>query len=199
MARVHELGPGSAVVVVDLQNDFADPRGSLYVRGGEELTSPVNELVRQASGAGAFVVYTQDWHPETTPHFAKDGGLWPVHCVAGTWGAQLVPGLVVAGPTVQKGVGGEDGYSGFGVRDVVTNETRPTGLARLLADHGVSRLAVVGLATDYCVKHTALDAVALGFETTVLAGQCRAVELHAGDGAAALEELAGAGVEVVNG
>jgi nicotinamidase/pyrazinamidase len=194
---VHELGPGSALVVVDLQNDFADPRGSLYVRGGEEVVAPVNELVRRASGAGAFVVYTEDWHPESTPHFAKDGGLWPVHCVAGTWGAELVPGLVVAGPAVRTGVGGEDGYSGFGERDVATGETRPTELAALLGDHGVRRVTVVGLATDYCVKYTALDAVALGFETTVLASCCRAVDLHAGDGAAALEQLAGAGVEVL--
>jgi nicotinamidase/pyrazinamidase len=194
---VQELGPGSALVVVDLQNDFADPRGSLYVRGGEELVAPINKLVRRASEAGAFVVYTQDWHPESTPHFAKDGGIWPVHCVAGTWGAELVPGLVVVGPLVRKGTAGEDGYSGFGVRDVLTGATRPTKLAALLADHGVGRVSVVGLATDYCVKYTALDAVTLGFETTVLSSYCRAVELRAGDGAAALEALAAAGVEVL--
>ena len=159
--------------------------------------APINKLVCRASEAGAFVVYTEDWHPESTPHFAKDGGIWPVHCVAGTWGAELVPGLVVAGPSVRTGTTGEDGYSGFGVRDVVTGATQPTELAALLADHGIGRVSLVGLATDYCVKYTALDAVALGFETTVLSSYCRAVELQAGDGAAALEELAAAGVEVL--
>ena len=83
----------TALIVVDLQNDFADPGGSLSVSGGEAIIPAVNAAVRDAADAGALVVATQDWHPETTPHFAKDGGIWPVHCVAGTWGA------VPRGPT----------------------------------------------------------------------------------------------------
>src|ERR1041385_4970375 len=121
-------GPKVALVVVDMQNDFADPAGSLYVRGGEAVVERVNAEIDRAQTAGAIVVYTQDWHPEDTPHFAKDGGVWPVHCVAGTWGAEFHPSLVVAGDTVRKGTGGEDGYSGFHTRDVESDETRSTGL-----------------------------------------------------------------------
>jgi nicotinamidase/pyrazinamidase len=192
-------GPGDALVVVDLQNDFADPLGSLYVRRAEEVVVPISAEVRQALGAGAVVAYTQDWHPTVTPHFAKDGGQWPVHCLAGSWGAQLAFGLEVAGPVVRKGTAGEDGYSGFGVRDPLSGATRPTGLTGLLREKGAQRVVVVGLATDYCVKHTALDALAEGFAVVVLAGLTRAVELLPGDGQAALEELAGAGAEVVPG
>ncbi len=102
----------TALVVVDVQNDFADPRGSLSVRGGEAVVDAVNREIDRARAAGATVAYTQDWHPESTPHFQKDGGVWPVHCVRNTWGAELHPRLVVAGEVVRKGVDGEDGYSG---------------------------------------------------------------------------------------
>lgn len=190
-------GPGSALIVVDLQNDFADPLGSLYVRGGEKVVQPINEEVRRAVEAGATVAYTQDWHPSVTPHFKKDGGIWPVHCIGGSWGAELVPGLVVAGPVVRKGAGGEDGYSGFGVRDPLTGEERPTELAGLLRERGVQHVTVTGLATDYCVKHTVLDALAIGFSAAVLAGFTRPVDLRTGDGAAALEEMEQSGAEVV--
>jgi nicotinamidase/pyrazinamidase len=187
----------AAVVVVDMQNDFADPQGSLHVAGGEDVVAAVNASVEAARAAGAVVVYTQDWHPASTPHFAKDGGIWPVHCVAGTWGASLVAGLTVAGPVVRKGVAGEDGYSGFTVRDPQSGEEQPTQLAALLHDRGVSRVVVVGLATDYCVKATALDAIALGFATTVLTDAVRAVDLQPGDGDRALAELEAAGVDVI--
>jgi len=194
---VASYGPGTALVVVDLQNDFADPQGSLTVAGGLQVVPVVNHEVQEATAAGALVAYTQDWHPPNTPHFAKDGGRWPVHCVRGTWGAQLVPSLVVAGPVVRKGVGGEDGYSGFTVRDPVTGAVTQTQLADLLQERSVAKVVVVGLATDYCVKETALDAVRLGFATSVVAAGVRAVDLAPGDGARALEELAQAGVEVI--
>jgi nicotinamidase/pyrazinamidase len=148
----------SALVVVDMQNDFADPAGTLHVPGGEDVVDVVNEEIDRAVGAGALVVYTQDWHPASTPHFAKDGGILPVHCLAGSWGAQLCPGLEVVGPVVRKGVSGEDGYSDFTVRDPETGAERSTGLAGLLRDRDIERVVVVGLATDYCVKETALDA-----------------------------------------
>lgn len=189
-------GPHAALVVVDMQNDFAGPLGSLYVRGGEELVGPVNTEIRTASKAGALVTYTQDWHPPNTPHFKKDGGLWPVHCVRGSWGAELVTGLAVEGPVVRKGTAGEDGYSGFYGRSLGTQELRPTELDGLLKAHGAQHLVVVGLATDYCVKHTALDALRLGYRVTLLAGMTRAVDLTPGDGSAALQQLAAAGVEV---
>ncbi len=186
--------PRSALVIVDMQNDFADPSGSLSVRGGDELVGSVNAEIIRATSHGAFVVYTQDWHPAVTPHFAKDGGIWPVHCVADSWGAEFHPRLVVAGPSVRKGVGGEDGYSGFTVRDPVTGAETPTGLAALLRSRGIDRVVVAGLALDYCVKATALDSVAAGWATTVPRRLTAAVDLETGDGERAAEELAEAGV-----
>lgn len=186
----------TALVVVDVQNDFADPAGSLFVRGGEEVVSRINDEIQLAATDGAFVVYTQDWHPPSTPHFAKDGGVWPVHCVAETWGAEFHPGLVVAGPSVHKGSDGEDGYSGFTMRDPVSGEDRPTELASLLWEREVTRVVVGGLATDYCVLGTVLDARRLGFDTTVLTGAVAAVELTPGDGDEALLRMAEAGARL---
>ncbi|HEX2235533.1 MAG TPA: isochorismatase family protein [Actinomycetota bacterium] len=186
----------TALIVVDVQNDFADPNGSLYVSGGEEVVPVINEEITRARAAGALVVYTQDWHPDTTPHFAKDGGVWPVHCVRDSWGARLHPGLDVDGATVRKGSGGEDGYSGFTIRHPETGEEWATELADLLRGRGIERVVVVGLATDYCVKETAVDAARLGFDTVVLADAMRAVELEPGDGRRAVEAMAAAGARV---
>ena len=183
----------TALVVVDVQNDFADPTGSLFVQGGDALVARINDELKLATSEGALVVYTQDWHPPSTPHFAKDGGVWPVHCVAGTWGAELHPGLVVAGPSVRKGSNGEDGYSGFTMRDPTTGEDRPTELDGLLQQHAVERVVICGLATDYCVRGTVLDARRLGYETDLLTDAIAAVELAPGDGARALAEMAEAG------
>jgi nicotinamidase/pyrazinamidase len=189
----------TALIVTDVQNDFADPAGSLFVPGGEEIIERINAEVEQATDAGSVVVYTQDWHPPSTPHFDKDGGVWPVHCVVGTWGAELHPRLrVIEGaPIVRKGTGGEDGYSGFTVRDPTSGEEHGTVLEDLLRERGVRRTTVVGLATDYCVKATTLDALAKGFETTVLTDAVRAVERREGDGSRALAELREAGAAVV--
>jgi len=186
----------TALLVVDVQNDFADPKGSLSVRGGADVVPVLNAEARAAREAGAYVAYTQDWHPHDTPHFAKDGGIWPVHCLAGSWGAWFHPDLEVHGPSVHKGSNGEDGYSGFTMRDPVTSRTIPTELEALLREHGIERVVIGGLATDYCVKATALDAVRLGFETTVLDDGIAAVDLGAGDGAAAIDAMRAAGVHL---
>ncbi|HZA39088.1 MAG TPA: isochorismatase family protein [Actinomycetota bacterium] len=191
-----EYGAGTALIVVDVQNDFADPAGSLYVKGGENVVARVNNEIDAAHAAGAPVVYTQDWHPESTPHFAKDGGTWPVHCVGGSWGAEFHPNLKVDGPIVKKGTGGEDGYSGFSVRDPQTGEEAATELEHTLRSTNVENVVVVGLATDYCVKETALDAVSKGFGTTVLRAAVAAVDLEAGDGDRALSALQEAGARV---
>src|SRR4051812_37618113 len=98
----------TALLVVDVQNDFAEPAGSLTVSGGLDVVPVVNAEVAAARGAGAPRVFTQDWHPPSTPHFAKDGGAWPVHCVAGTWGAEFAGGLTIDGPVVRKGTDGQD-------------------------------------------------------------------------------------------
>jgi nicotinamidase/pyrazinamidase len=190
-------GPQVALVVVDLQNDFADPSGSLSVRGGADIVPFVNGEIERALAAGAAVAYTQDWHPAHTPHFAQDGGIWPVHCVQETWGAQLHPDLSVRGPVVRKGIHGEDGYSGFSMRNPTGGIPVPTELDSTLAQGGARRLVVCGLATDYCVKATALDGVRLGYETAVLLEAVRAVDLGARDGDNALDELLAAGVTLV--
>lgn len=187
----------TALIVVDLQNDFADPKGSLYVRGGEDVLAVANREIEAAQAAGATVVYTQDWHPPVTPHFVNAGGIWPVHCVADTWGAEFFPGLTIAGETIRKGVGGEDGYSGFTVLDDRTGEHKATRLDAMLKEHGIRRVVVLGLATDYCVKQTALDALRLGYETSVLNEGVRAVNLQWGDGERALQEIRDAGGSIV--
>lgn len=186
----------TALLVVDVQNDFADPSGTLYVEGSEAVIEFINEQIHAAHDAGATVVYTQDWHPESTPHFEKDGGVWPVHCVAGTPGAEFHPDLDVIDDAVfiRKGEGGEDGYSAFHLRDPVTGEESSTGLREKL--EGIDTVAVVGLAQDYCVKETALDA-ARRYETTLLADCTRPVNLETGDGARAVAEMVEAGVTVV--
>ena len=189
--------PTTALVVVDVQNDFADPDGSLFVAGGRVAVPFINQQIEAAQEASATVVYTRDWHPDTTPHFAKDGGIWPVHCVGDTWGSDFHPDLSVSGPEIKKGTGGEDGYSGFCVCDPETGVTSRTGLEDLLRHAEITDVVVAGLATDYCVKETALDAARLGFATTVLADGIRPVNLNPGDGARAIAEMVAAGVKVV--
>ena len=187
----------TALIVVDVQNDFADPSGSLSVARAGRILPRINHEVEAARDAGGTVVYTQDWHPESTPHFAKDGGIWPVHCVADTWGAELHPDLVVDGEVVRKGSNGEDGYSGFTMRDPVSGTMIPTPLESLLRERAISRVVICGLATDYCVNATALDARRLGFETKVLMNAVAAVNLQPGDGERALTAMADAGAELV--
>jgi nicotinamidase/pyrazinamidase len=186
----------TALLVVDVQNDFSDPAGSLYVRGGEEIVPVLNVEIGRAAGAGALVVYTQDWHPPRTPHFAPDGGPWPVHCVADTWGAAFHPDLDVVGPSIRKGTSGEDGYSGFTMAEPATGAERATGLERLLRDNGITKVVVGGLATDYCVKETGLDARRAGFQVIVLHDAIRAVEVAAGDGERAVRALTDAGAQI---
>lgn len=191
--------PQTALIIVDVQNDFARPEGALYVPGAEEVVPLVNREVALAAAAGALVVYTQDWHPPHTPHFETDGGIWPVHCVQQSWGAALDPSLTVKGPVVRKGTGGADGYSGFSVRDPASGAVQDTELEAMLRERHIRQVIVAGLATDYCVKETALDAVARGFATTVLGDLIRAVDLQPGDGERALQQMREAGVETVRG
>lgn len=186
----------SALLVVDVQNDFADPRGSLYVDGGDSIVPVIDREIDAARSAGARVVYTQDWHPPVTAHFRSAGGVWPEHCVRETWGAAFHPDLVVDGEVVRKGVDGSDGYSGFSVRDPQSGATSATELGSILRDAGLDRLVVVGLATDYCVVETVLDARRLGFDVEVLSEAIRAVDLEPGDGDAALARMQDAGATV---
>jgi nicotinamidase/pyrazinamidase len=194
----HDYDRETALLVVDVQNDFADPNGNVYVRGGEGVVPVINAEIARARSAGAHVVYTADWHPDTTPHFAKDGGIWPVHCVGDTWGAAFHPNLIVDGPVVRKGKGGEDGYSGFSMKDPGSDEVMETGLRDQLERWGIRKIVVCGLATDYCVKATALDGAGYDFEVTLLEDAISAVDLQAGDGEKAIAEMKAAGCRVVS-
>ena len=172
---MHEAyDPATALLVVDVQNDFADPAGGLAVAGAEEILPVLNAEIAAARAAGAFVAYTQDWHPPATPHFAKDGGIWPVHCVGGTWGAELHPALDrrrrPVGPQGRRTA--RTATQGFTMRDPLSGATVPTELDGLLRGSGIRRVVIGGLATDYCVRATALDAIALGYETHVLVDAC---------------------------
>ena len=178
-----------ALIAVDVQNDFC-PGGSLAVAHGDEVIAPLNELVKKFLDRGEPVYKTRDWHPAKTKHFAKYGGTWPIHCVQGTPGAEFHGGLTDDPriTIISKGTDeGADGYSGFD----------GTNLAQLLREKGVAEVWVGGLATDYCVKHTVLDARREGFEVKALADAMRAVNLNPNDGADAIEEMKAAGAEIV--
>ncbi|RLT25989.1 MAG: isochorismatase family protein [Chloroflexi bacterium] len=188
---------GRALLIVDLQHDFGDPAGSLYVQGAAGVLDAVLALIHRARAAGDLVAWSQDWHPSETPHFVTQGGVWPVHCVAGTPGAELLPAAEGARQPddilIRKGVAGEDGYSAFSVRDPRTGEVRATGLAETLKARGVNSLTICGLATDWCVKASALDALAAGFSVELPTSASAGVELQPGDTAAARAEIAAAG------
>jgi nicotinamidase/pyrazinamidase len=173
-----------ALLIIDFQNDFTSG-GALEVPGGDEIAEPVKRL------AGEFdhVFATRDWHPPHHASFETEGGPWPVHCVQGTHGAELHPAMreVTVEEIVDVGVERDDeGYSGF----------EKSKLADLLHDRGVDEVAVVGLATDYCVRASAIDATREGFDTTVVTDAIRAVEVKPGDGERALEDMKEAGAKL---
>ena len=186
-------GGKTALLVVDVQNDFC-PGGALAVAGGDEVIAPLNARVAEMTAAGAPIYASRDWHPERTRHFAPDGR-WPAHCVADTSGAAFHAGLRLPPNTVviDKGTSAEDdGYSAFDGRT-----SSGTTLEQDLRSRGVTHLVVGGLATDYCVRASVLDARRLGFEVTVLRDAIRGVEVQSGDSERALEEMQAAGAQIV--
>jgi len=178
-----------ALIVVDVQNDFC-PGGSLAVANGDEVVAPLNELMKEFLERGEPVFKTRDWHPARTKHFTAYGGTWPVHCVQGTPGAEFRAGLIDDPriTIISKGTTeSADGYSGFD----------GTNLAQLLREKGVAEVWIGGLATDYCVKHTVLDARREGFAVKALADTMRAVDLNPNDGRQAIEEMRASGAEII--
>ena len=177
-----------ALVVVDVQNDFC-PGGSLAVERGDEVVAPLNRLIEEFLERGEPVYKSRDWHPAKTKHFADYGGTWPVHCVQNTRGAEFHSDLLDDPRihVVSKGTGDEDQYSAFD----------GTTLADELRAQGVTEIWVGGLATDYCVKDTVLDALSEGFKVRALTEAMRAVNLRPGDDARAIEEMRRAGAEIV--
>ena len=177
-----------ALILVDIQNDFC-PGGSLAVREGDQIVPVVNELQKHFD----LVVATKDWHPAGHSSFET---LWPPHCVQGSAGAEFCPALDTAriARTFLKGTDlAVDSYSGF-----FDNEhKRATGLGDYLKAQGVTDVVIAGLATDYCIKFTALDALQLGFHTTVVKDACRGVEVNPGDTEQALREMTAAGAQIV--
>ena len=178
-----------ALVVVDVQNDFC-PGGTLAVAHGDEVVAPLNKLISEFIDRGEPVYKTRDWHPPKTKHFQVFGGVWPVHCVQETHGSEFHEDLSAdpRATIVSKGMDeSADGYSGFD----------GTNLAQLMREEGVNEVWVGGLATDYCVKHTVLDALREGFEVKALADAMRAVNVNPDDGAKAIAEMRAAGAEIV--
>ncbi len=192
-----------ALLIVDVQNDFC-PGGALGVKDGDVVVPFINGI----RDDWPFTVFTQDWHPADHTSFASnnpgtkpgdiirmgptDQVMWPDHCVQGSSGARFHPALDVRpeDPVIRKGeLKTVDSYSAF----LDVDGRHETGMRALLLDKGVRDITIVGLATDYCVKFSALDALRFGFRVTVLRQGCRPVNLYPGDGEAALREIAAAG------
>ncbi len=181
-------GPNDALLLVDVQNDFL-PGGALAVGRGDEVLAPLNDAIRAFARAGRPVFASRDWHPPNHCSFKARGGPWPPHCVAGTPGAEFAGGLVLPASAVvvsKATTADADSYSAFVGTD----------LAAQLRRRGVRRVAVGGLATDYCVLNTVLDARAEGFEVSVLAHAVRAVDVARGDGERALAKMEQAGARL---
>jgi nicotinamidase/pyrazinamidase len=183
---------GDGLLLVDPQNDFC-PGGSLPVADGDAVIPVLNAWAAAAERAGVPVFVSRDWHPARTTHFKNSGGVWPAHCVMGTRGAEFHPDLRVphSAIVVSKGMGeAEDAYSAYQARD-----DAGVLLATLLKQHEVRHLYLMGLATDYCVKASALDGLADAFRITLVLAGVRAVNLQPQDGEQALEEMRAAGAE----
>lgn len=179
-----------ALIVVDIQNDFC-AGGSLAVPDGDAVAAVMNGYIGQAEARGIPIFISRDWHPAVTTHFAAYGGTWPPHCVQGTPGAELHPALRAPATAIVASKGMDPHDDGYSNMDALLPNGQQL-LDRLRAD-GITRIYVGGLATDYCVKATTLDALHSGLEVVLLLDACRAVDLKPGDGERAIAEMAAAG------
>ncbi|HTP64458.1 MAG TPA: nicotinamidase [Geobacteraceae bacterium] len=184
-----------ALLIVDVQNDFC-PGGALGVAGGDRIIPVINRYIELLGGKGALVITSRDWHPPVTRHFQEFGGLWPAHCVAGTRGAMFHEGLALPPDSLifSKGMDPErDDYSALSALDA-----GETPLSELLRQEGIGRLYVCGLATDYCVRQTTLDALNEGLEIVVLTDAVAGVDLAPGDSKRALAEMRAGGARLAD-
>jgi nicotinamidase/pyrazinamidase len=184
---------GSALLIEDVQNDFCSG-GALTVPGGDEVVPVLNRYIDMFLGQGLPVFASRDWHPAESSHFSDYGGIWPVHCVQGSDGARFHPELNLpdAVVVISKGMDpAEDGYSSF---EAFSDEGK--GFSESLEERGVRHLFVGGLATDYCVRNTVLEALKKGFSVTLLIDAVRGVDLKPGDSESAIREMVLAGAVV---
>tara|TARA_B100000029_G_scaffold512514_1_gene609355 strand:- start:5182 stop:5760 length:579 start_codon:yes stop_codon:yes gene_type:complete len=157
-----------ALLVIDFQNDFSDPQGAHYIPGASEIISHINAEINLCHVSGGEVIYTQDWHPPTTKHFASHNGRAGEHCVRNSWGAQIHPDLEISGDVLRKGIDGEDAFSCFSVRDLESGVVKPTLMETLLRDRNIQKIVFVGLSTDFCIRDSAIEALSKGFEVAVV-------------------------------
>jgi nicotinamidase/pyrazinamidase len=185
----------AALLIVDVQNDFC-PGGALAIRDGDRVIAPLNAAAQLFSAASLPILASRDWHPPQTPHFRDFGGTWPIHCVAGTTGAAFHPDLRLPPETIILAKGSDPALDGYSAFEGVSADGVP--LAEFLVQLGVQRLYIGGLATDYCILATTLEARQRGLAVTVLSDAIAGVELAPGDVARALARIAEAGTQLVS-
>ena len=180
------------LLIVDVQNDFC-PGGALPVPEGDRVVPVLNQYIQKCREREIPIIVSRDWHPEKTGHFKAYGGIWPPHCIQNTKGAQLHPDLKLPKESVVVSKGMDPDKDSYSVFQAFDPEGTP--LADLLKERGIRHLFVGGLATDYCVRASVLDAIKEGFEVTVLKDAVRGVELKAGDSKKAFEEMMRSGAK----
>jgi nicotinamidase/pyrazinamidase len=186
------LRASKALLVVDVQNDFC-PGGALGIHGGDRIIPILNRYIKYFEMENLPIFVTRDWHPKVSKHFEQFGGVWPIHCIEGSYGAQFHPELELPKEALlmSKGMGPEeDSYSAF-------HSTDPSGMAlgNLLKTFGVTQIYISGLATDYCVKYSVLDAIEYGLEVIILADAIAGVNLQPNDSSLAMEVMVSRGAE----
>lgn len=171
----------SALIIVDVQNDFT-PGGALPVPEGDKVIEPLNKYIQLFNNSGQIIIATRDWHPPNHKSFKEYGGIWPPHCIQNSWGAEFHPNLHLPKKTIIINKAYEidkEAYSGF----------EGTNLDLILREKGIKRVFIGGLATDYCVKNTVLDALKLGYETILLLDAVKGVDVNEGDSEKAINEM----------
>lgn len=188
------MGHTPALLIIDVQNDFC-PGGAVAVPDGDQVVPVLNNYIELFLSSELPIIASRDWHPARTAHFSSEGGSWPAHCIQNTWGAQFHPDLEISEETAVVSKGMDPNSEGYTAFEGVTGDGRS--LERLLRDKGVDMLFVGGLATDYCVKATVLEALDKGFDVYLQTDAVRGVELAKGDTEQALREMHERGAKAI--